>query len=68
MSSRPVYPSLGGSETDAEILARKFISLGHTVKVATQTTGSNVAADGLKFPFQVIRRPILSSSFNLLNV
>ncbi|MDJ0703826.1 MAG: glycosyltransferase, partial [Leptolyngbyaceae cyanobacterium MO_188.B28] len=57
ISSRLFYPSLGGSETDAEILAREFIGLEHTVKVVTQTRGDSLAADGLEFPFQVIRRP-----------
>ena len=57
ISSRSFYPSLGGSETDAEILAREFTCLRHKVRVVTQTPGSNVAADGLAFPFQVIRQP-----------
>lgn len=57
LSSRWFYPSLGGSETNAEILAREFTSMGHEVKLITQTSGGNLAADGLKFPFQVIRQP-----------
>ncbi|PSO87954.1 MAG: glycosyl transferase family 1, partial [Cyanobacteria bacterium QH_9_48_43] len=57
LSSRYFYPSLGGTETDAEILAREFTSFGEEVKVVTQTPGSNVAADGSKLPFEVIRQP-----------
>ena len=57
LSSRYFYPSLGGTETNAEILAREFASFGNEVKVITQTPGSNIAADGSEFPFEVIRQP-----------
>ncbi|BAB76934.1 glycosyltransferase family 4 protein [Anabaena sp. FACHB-709] len=51
------YPSLGGSETNAEILARQFSQMGHKVIVVTQTIGNNLDANGLPFPFEVIRNP-----------
>ncbi len=57
ISSRWFYPSLGGSETNAEILAREFVNLGHEVKLITQTSGTNIAADGYEFPFEIIRQP-----------
>jgi len=59
MSSQLFYPSLGGSEINAEILAREFTRLGHEVKVTTQTPGKNIDVDGLEFPFEVIRQPSL---------
>ncbi|MEQ8994950.1 MAG: glycosyltransferase family 4 protein [Coleofasciculus sp. B1-GNL1-01] len=57
LSSRLFHPSLGGSQKSAELLAREFINLGQEVKVVTQTIGSNTAADGSLFPFDVIRQP-----------
>lgn len=57
LSSTYFYPSLGGSETDAEIFAREFVNLGHAVKVVTQTPGSNFDDKGKAFPFEVVRRP-----------
>ena len=65
ISSRWFYPSLGGSETNAEILARQFTHSGHEVKLITQTSGTNIAADGYEFPFQVIRQP---SSLKLIKL
>jgi glycosyltransferase involved in cell wall biosynthesis len=55
--SKFFHPSLGGSETNAEILAREFTQLGHTVKVITQTLGNDLDVNGLVFPFEVIRVP-----------
>lgn len=57
ISSMYFYPSLGGSETNAEILAREFIKLGHQVKLMTQTPGSPDDVNGKPFPFEVIRQP-----------
>ena len=51
------YPSIGGSETNAEILAREFIQLGHQVIVVTETTGNSLDLDNLPFPFEVVRKP-----------
>ncbi|MBW4462394.1 MAG: glycosyltransferase family 4 protein [Nodosilinea sp. WJT8-NPBG4] len=59
------YPSLGGSETDAEIFAREFVKLGHAVKVVTQTLGSNLDDRGRAFPFEVIRQPSASHLLSL---
>ncbi|MGB7441350.1 MAG: glycosyltransferase family 4 protein [Coleofasciculaceae cyanobacterium] len=67
MSSRLFYPSLGGSETNAEILAREFTRLGHEVKVITQTSGTNFDVDGLEFPFEVIRKPSPLKLLSLVN-
>ncbi|MEQ8752646.1 MAG: glycosyltransferase family 4 protein [Coleofasciculus sp. G1-WW12-02] len=57
ISSSLFYPSLGGSETDAEIFAREFTRLGHVIKVITRIPGTNIAADSSEFPFEVIRQP-----------
>lgn len=59
MSSRLFCPSIGGSQTNAEILAHEFTRLGHLVKIITQTPGTNLALDGSEFPFEVIRQPNL---------
>ena len=63
--SRFFYPSLGGSETNAEILAREFTQCGHQVKVITQTPGNNIDVNGLVFPFEVIRNP---NHFQIMNL
>ncbi|PSN16524.1 glycosyl transferase family 1 [filamentous cyanobacterium CCT1] len=57
ISSRFFYPSLGGSETNAEILAREFIRLGHQVKLITHTLVVSENGKEKQFPFPVIRRP-----------
>jgi glycosyltransferase involved in cell wall biosynthesis len=44
-------PSTGGIETATNLLAREFVTLGHEVRVVTQSEG------GGDFPFAVIRRP-----------
>lgn len=55
--SRFFYPSLGGSETNAEILAREFSQIGHKVIIVTQTIGNDLDVNGLSFPFKVVRNP-----------
>lgn len=55
--SRFFYPSLGGSETNAEILAREFMQFGYQVKIITQTPGTANDVHGNSFPFEVIRQP-----------
>ncbi len=55
--SKFFYPSLGGSETNAEILAREFSRIGHKVIVITHSMGNNLDVNGLPFPFEVIRNP-----------
>jgi len=57
LSSRHFYPSIGGSETNAEILAHAFTYLNHEVKIITQTTGTNKDGNDSLFPFEVIRQP-----------
>lgn len=59
ISSRFFYPSLGGSETNAEILAHEFIKLNHQVKLVTHTLDTTTVSEVRTFPFQVIRRPNL---------
>lgn len=55
--SRFFYPNLGGSETNAEILAREFVNLGHEVTLVTHTSEVLKDTGARIFPFQVIRRP-----------
>jgi glycosyltransferase involved in cell wall biosynthesis len=57
ISSQYFYPRLGGSETNAEILACEFVKQGHEVKLTTQTPGTSNDANGKPFPFEVIRQP-----------
>jgi glycogen(starch) synthase len=65
ISSTYFYPSLGGSETNAEILAREFVRQGHQVKLITQTPGALEDASGEPFPFGVIRQPHVAQLFSL---
>jgi glycogen synthase len=65
--SRFFYPSLGGSETNAEILAREFTLLGNEVKVITQIPGNNLDINKLPFSFEVIRKPNFIKVINLVN-
>ncbi|MEA5448116.1 glycosyltransferase [Leptolyngbya sp. CCNP1308] len=67
LSTTYFYPSLGGSETDAEIFAREFVKLGHTVKVITQTIGNNFDDRGKAFPFEVVRQPSASQLLRLMH-
>lgn len=52
LGSHHFAPSTGGIETTSELLGREFVSLGHEVRVITQSEG-----DTGNFPFPVIRRP-----------
>lgn len=61
------YPSLGGSETNAEILAREFTKFGHKVIIVTQTYGDDLDVDGLSFPFDVVRNPDWFKLIKLVN-
>lgn len=67
ISSRQFHPSIGGSETNAEILASEFRRFGHAVKVMTQTPGTDIAANGLEFPFGIIRQPNPANLLKLVN-
>ena len=67
ISSRLFSPSVGGSETNAEVLAREFMRFGHMVKVVTQTPGTHIAANGLEFPFDIIRQPSRGKLLKLVN-
>lgn len=51
------YPSIGGSQTNAEILAREFVNLGCEVKLITSTPGGQVDSLGNVFTFDIIRQP-----------
>jgi len=53
--SRLFYPSIGGAETNAEILANEFHKMGYEVIVITETPlGTKLEKT---FPFQVVREP-----------
>lgn len=47
------YPSVGGSETAAMLLARGFVERGHEVRVVTQSPGTEPD----QFPFAIVRHP-----------
>jgi glycosyltransferase involved in cell wall biosynthesis len=51
LGSHFFLPSRGGIETATDLLAREFVTLGHDVRVITQSEGAGI------FPFEVIRRP-----------
>jgi glycogen(starch) synthase len=51
ISSHHFRPSIGGIETASELLASEFVTLGHEVRVVTQTPGEN------DLPFEVHRCP-----------
>lgn len=67
ISSNYFYPSLGGSETNAEILAREFVQLEHEVKLITHTPGTVNDVNGNPFPFEVIRQPKACQLISLMN-
>ncbi len=46
-------PDIGGIETSSRILARELVSLGHDVRVVTQTGGATAE----EFPFGIVRQP-----------
>jgi glycosyltransferase involved in cell wall biosynthesis len=51
LGSHHFSPSTGGIETASNLLAREFATLGHEVRIVTQTEGNG------DFPFPVLRRP-----------
>ena len=53
VSSHRFSPEIGGIETSSAALATELARLGHEVKLITETA----AADGLRWPFEVIRHP-----------
>ena len=62
ISSYNFYPDIGGIETISSILADQFVTIGHEVKLVTQT----LANDPKNFPFEVIRQPSLQKLLNLV--
>ncbi len=54
------YPSIGGLETVARVLAEEFLALGHQVRLVTSTPAEvdgRASDDGQMFRFPVCRRP-----------
>jgi len=51
------YPSVGGTETVARILAEEFTAAGHAVKVITTTPAVPILEESPAFPFEIVRRP-----------
>ena len=62
MSSYSFSPSIGGLETVSSILAHEFLRHGNEVKLATQSS----ATDMDHFPFEVIRQPRWNRLFDLV--
>ena len=62
ISSYNFYPDVGGIEFVSSTLAYELLSLGHEVKLITQT----LATDTKCFPFEVIRQPQPQQLFNLV--
>lgn len=62
ISSYKFYPDVGGIELVSSTLAHEFVSLGHEVKLITQS----LATDTKCFPFEVIRQPKPHQLFNLV--
>ncbi len=58
-TSNRFYPAIGGIETISDLLARYFVSAGHSVRVVTQTPSGESLETPL-FEFSVIRRPSAS--------
>ncbi|MDD5070449.1 MAG: glycosyltransferase family 4 protein [Candidatus Omnitrophica bacterium] len=63
INSYAFYPSFGGSETVALILADEFVRLGFSVKVITSSVES---LEDNSFPFEIIRKYSLLSLIGLL--
>lgn len=61
-SSHRFFPSIGGIETVSRVLAEVFLSLGHQVKLVTQTPAKDMEA----FAFPIIRRPSASVLLSLV--
>lgn len=56
LSTNRFHPDIGGIESIADILARSFVSAGHSLRLVTQSPGQ-YDDDLLRFPFPVLRRP-----------
>ncbi len=64
ISSHRFYPSVGGIETVALIMAEELTKQGYNIKVITQTpVDQNHLTD---FPFDIIRRPNLLQTLDLV--
>lgn len=55
-TSNRFHPDIGGIESISDILARSFVSAGHSLRLVTQTPG-DPHEDLRLFPFPVLRRP-----------
>lgn len=56
LTSNRFFPDIGGIETISDLLARYFVSAGHSVRVVTQTPSGDVQGQEAS-AFPVIRRP-----------
>jgi glycogen(starch) synthase len=59
LATHAFYPSIGGLETVARVLADEFLRRGHPVKIVTQTPAPDrtPAQDELEFGCPIFRRP-----------
>ena len=55
-TSNRFHPDIGGIESIADILARSFVSAGHSLRLVTQSPGQP-DDDLRRFPFPVLRMP-----------
>jgi len=55
-TSHRFHPDIGGIESISDILARSFVTAGHSIRVVTQTPG-DAHEDLHLYPFPVLRRP-----------
>jgi glycogen(starch) synthase len=53
LTAHRFYPDIGGTETQAELMAEEFSKAGHKTIVVTQTTGGAMALRG----YELVRRP-----------
>ncbi len=68
------YPSIGGIETVTETLAKCLTNRGHTIILVTEILEHNeiivetgtLTKDKVKFPFEVVRRPVASKILRLM--